>query len=346
VEQQTQQLILLGQKIRDTQAQISQVNTETIALEGRMREAQQALDERAVQMYRSNRTGMLEVLLSAKSPSDLVARAQYLLIVTERDAMLITDVRQLHSQNLYLENSLSDRLNQLVRLQAEADTQRQLMETAIAAQEAKARALGTDIAQMLRDKAAQDAAQAAISNGASPTTGFNPDNVISEPNFRASTSLNAAQIQAFLDQQPGSLRSLRGPDHNGIVRSAAEMIAEAAVAWDVNPKVILVTLQKEQSLLSKARPSQEAYDWAMGCGKADSRTYYEYQGFGKQIWWGASKFQKNAALWKPGATMTIDGSAVHPANPGTHAQYRYTPHFHGVRSFWALYWRYFGNPLG
>ncbi len=123
------------------------------------------------------------------------------------------------------------------------------------------------------------------------------------------------------------------------------MIAEASVKWGISPKVILATLQKEQSLLTAKNPSQNAMDWAMGCGKADSFTTYKYQGFGKQIYYGAEKFKQNAALWKPGASQKIDGSTVYPTNPGTHAQYRYTPHFPGVMSFWMIYWRYFGDPL-
>jgi hypothetical protein len=69
------------------------------------------------------------------------------------------------------------------------------------------------------------------------------------------------------------------------------------------------------------------------------------QGFGNQIWWGAQKQNKNALDWRPGAYEPVDGTKVFPTNEGTFAQYRYTPHFSGVMSFWMIYWRYFGDPL-
>jgi hypothetical protein len=43
--------------------------------------------------------------------------------------------------------------------------------------------------------------------------------------------------------------------------------------------------------------------------------------------------------------MKIDGSTINPANSATYSLYKYTPHFRGTRSFWMLYWRYFGDPL-
>jgi hypothetical protein len=124
------------------------------------------------------------------------------------------------------------------------------------------------------------------------------------------------------------------------------MIADAAAAWSVSPKVILVTLQKEQSLVNGGRPSTYALDWAMGCGKMDSSTLYQYQGFGNQIWGGARALSRNRSNWHSGMSLNIDGAAVYPSNAATLTLYRYTPHFHGNTLFWKLFWRYFGNPAG
>ena len=158
--------------------------------------------------------------------------------------------------------------------------------------------------------------------------------------------MSAADIQGFLNEQKGILRSYRARDHAGVERTAAEMIAEAALAWRVNPQVILATLQKEQSLLSDSTPSARALAWAMGCGKLDGgRTLSRYYGFGNQIWYGAKTLDTGADLWKPGTKLTIDGNAVMPYNSATFALYRYTPHIHGNLSFWMIYWRYFGDPL-
>jgi hypothetical protein len=284
---------------------------------------------------------MLELLVTSRSAQEFLVRAEYLLVVSDRDALLLDDVRKLRSEKLYLKRSLDDRLARLETYYASADQQREQILADIAGLEAKAKELGTTI-----DRLVEEAKKPKTFTGATPTAGFNQDAVISDGNFNASTSMAAKDIQAFLEQHAGPLKTYRGADYLGRTKSAAEMIAEAAAAWQVSPKVILVTLQKEQSLLERTPSSQDGWDWAMGCGKADSRTYLEYKGFGKQIYWGAQKLRKNANLWSPGATQSIDGTTVRPANPGTHAQYRYTPHFSGVISFWTLYWKYFGDPLG
>ena len=60
----------------------------------------------------------------------------------------------------------------------------------------------------------------------------------------------------------------------------------------------------------------------------------------------AQKFDKNARDWTTGKTEPVDGNNQVCDNEGTVAQYRYTPHYGGVMSFWTIYWRYFGDPLG
>ena len=330
--------INLTHEIDKTRRDLSEATTRAAEAAENLRVAREALKTRAVQLYRTDRLDLIEILLSARSLRDLAVRANYLLLITERDSRMLTDVRLADSENSWIQQSLESTLIRLEELQTAADEQRAQIEQEMAVEQAEAASIGADLAALLR--------QPTVPSGGKPTGQFDPDMVISEVNFRAANSMTAADIQAFLEQQHGTLDTYRARDHNGVVRSPAEMIAEASVAFNVSPMVILATLQKEQSLLTDPSPRQSAYDWAMGAGKADTRTFYQYMGFGKQIWWGAEKLDKNARLWKPGATMKIDGSIVRPANPGTFGQYRYTPHLHGVMSFWLIYWRYFGDPVG
>jgi hypothetical protein len=189
------------------------------------------------------------------------------------------------------------------------------------------------------------AAAAALDDGLpAPPVPYEPNTIISDANFLAADSMSAVAVQTFLDNQAGDLRSYSGQDHNGATKTAAQMIADAAVGWGVSPKVIIVTLQKEQSLISRPGADQNALNWAMGCGKMDSRTIQSYSGFGNQIWGGARALARNRSSWHKGLAISIDGSAVYPSNASTHSLYRYTPHFHGNTSFWKLYWRYFGDP--
>ncbi len=331
--------VSISRELEQTRNDVSEVTTQLAEMDLELIAKETAIVDRAVQLYRSDRMGMLGILLSAQSVPDLMDRLNYLSKITERDAQLIVDIRKARAETAYLQESLSRRVMRLSDLQDAADAQRSQIESDLVQQQDRAIALGQDIAALMR-QSSYDAAQ-----GSDPNGSFNPDAVISDTQFRAAQAMTVADIQAFLDQQPGTLRVYRAADHNGTVRTVAEMVAEAAVAWNVNPKVLLVKLQKEQSLLSKQNPSQNAYDWAMGCGKADSRTFYQYQGFGKQIWFGAQKLSQNAGPWKPGIEMKIDGSVVRPINSSTYSLYKYTPHFRGTMSFWLLYWRYFGDPL-
>lgn len=335
----------IGRELERTRSEIADLGIRLAAGERKLLAARSALTSRAVEIYRAPRLGMVEVLVGTRSLQDLFARTRYLAIISDHDARLMRDYRLTQSENLYLQQGLADRESNLTQLQYQADEQRKQIEKDIAVQQAKANSLGTDIARLMAAAAAPPVSTSGVPVGGTPSGKYQPDTVISETNFRASTSMSAADIQAFLETQPGSLKSYVGKDYLGVEKTAAEMIAEASLKWGISPKVMLATLQKEQSLLTAQNPSQNAMDWATGCGKADSFTSYKYQGFGKQIWFGAYKQKQNADLWKPGASQKIDGSMVYPTNPGTHAQYRYTPHFPGVMSFWMIYWRYFGDPL-
>jgi hypothetical protein len=324
----------IGRRIETTRLEISEAATRVAEADVRLQRAKAALSERVVQLYCGGRVGLVEILFGAGSIQDLMDRANYLAIVGRHDTRLIEETRIARQQCEWEEQELFSRADRLTGLQAEADARRVDIENAIDAQQVKATELELDIARLMRLRAGSD-----------PEGEFSPDTVISDANFRDAESMTAGDIQEFLDGQPGTLASYSAPDYAGNLKSTAQMIAEAAAYWRISPKVILVKLQKEQSLLAKASPSQEAYDWAMGCGKADSRTYYEYQGFGKQIWWGAQKLNKNAGPWYPGIELSIDGNIVLPTNASTYSLYKYTPHLRGTTSFWMLYWRYFGDPL-
>lgn len=342
LDAKVQDYLKLSRLLESTRLEISEVATQIVQADADLTKTRQAIVDRSVEVYRGRRVGVLEILLDARSIADLMVRLNYVQAINSHDARLITELRLARNESAFLHESLTLREQRVADLQQKAELQQASIEAAIEAQQAKATAIGADLAEMIR--VAQAQAQATY-QGSAPGGSYSPDTLISDANFRASDSMSVEQIQTFLEQQPGTLATYRAPDHNGVVKTTAQMIAEAAAGWGVSPKVILVSLQKEQSLLSKKSPSQTAYDWALGCGKADSRTFYQYQGFGNQIWWGAQKLNKNAGPWKPGIEMTIDGNLVRPSNSSTYSLYKYTPHLRGTMSFWLLYWRYFGDPL-
>jgi hypothetical protein len=179
---------------------------------------------------------------------------------------------------------------------------------------------------------------------------FNQDDVITDVNFTDIYCLSQAAVQGFLAAQPGILDTYATADHLGVKRSAAAIIWQAAQAWQVSPRVILATLQKEQGLLSAASPSTSALDWAMGCGVPDSGGLNStYQGFGKQVWYGAESLHDDGQGWHAGIAKTCGDGSVKPANRSTYALYCYTPWIGltggGNKLFWTLYRQYFGDPL-
>ena len=336
---------LVGQ-IQDTREEVSANASELAGVEAEYAIAQERLNQRAVFMYQDRGDDLVSALLASRSLDDFILRAELLLQVGENDAQSIDDAASARNRADRMRIYLTQHEQLLAAQQQQATDQRAAIVAHIEANKAKVKQIAADIIALVAEQQREAAAALAFNAfGSVPRSGFTPDTVISDKNYMASGSMSAAQIQAFLDRQPGSLKTLSAPDHTGVTKTAAQMIAEASAAWHVSPKVVLTTLQKEQSLIEKAPQSQDALDWALGAGKTDSKIYWEMKGFGNQIWIGAQKMDSNRKLWTPGATQDIDGQVVHPTNGATHALYRYTPHFNGVTSFWTLYWRYFGDPL-
>ena len=179
---------------------------------------------------------------------------------------------------------------------------------------------------------------------------FNPNNVITNINFTAVDSLSQSDVQSFLAAQSGALGSYKALDHGGVKRSAAAIIWRAAQSWQVSPKVILVTLQKEQGLLSAAKPSAGTLAWAMGCGVPDSGSRQAtYEGFGKQVWYGAESLHNDGKGWHAGIIKVCGDGTVKAVDRASYSLYCYTPWIGvsggGNKLFWTLYWQYFANPL-
>jgi peptidoglycan hydrolase CwlO-like protein len=316
-------------------------------LNGEILTRQSALDQRAVAMYTTGGVNMLEALMSASSLTDLFSRVDLFAFIQESDDKLVSGLTAARAQSESLQQQQALREAELISLRQKADSRAAAVKLAAAAQQRLTDSLSAEIKKLVRQEEEARAAEAIASAGGEgelPPLPYDPNTIISEATFVDSRSMSVAQIQAFLDAQGGGLRSYRTSDHTGASKTAAEMIAEAAIAWEVNPRVLLVTLQKEQSLISRPSPGQYALDWAMGCGKMDGSTLNQYQGFGNQIWGGARALHRNRSTWHPGISLTIDHAAVYPSNAATFTLYRYTPHFRGNSSFWRLYWHYFGDP--
>ena len=177
---------------------------------------------------------------------------------------------------------------------------------------------------------------------------FDANNLISDGEFIDWQALDASGIQHFLNSRGGE--RLRSFSEGG--RSAAQIIADAALANRINPIVILATIQKEEGIIDSDYHFDLRVVWAMGYGVCDTCSLDDpnvskYRGFTKQIDNGTWQLKRNytywaanGSAWNVGQTMIIDGTAIRFANRATSALYRYTPHLPGNGNFYDIYSNY------
>ena len=217
---------------------------------------------------------------------------------------------------------------------------------------------------------------------------FNPGQIISDAEILNTGSLTLTEIQNFLVKQGSFLASFSTYNSHGTPnKTAAEIIYEAATAnYDcdgvelsdlptedekklkcrhvstVNPKFLLVLLQKEQSLIGDDAPEQSQLDWATGYGCPDNWACNPYyKGFGKQVNSASLQFRyymdhpdsykyragNTYTFTNPYGVITNEPLNVMIKNTATAGLYNYTPHvFNGNYNFFKLWKKYFpNNPL-
>lgn len=180
---------------------------------------------------------------------------------------------------------------------------------------------------------------------------FNPNNIIADNDLVDSQTMSTARIQKFLQDKGGSLANYQINDPWGNLKTAAQIIFDASQYYIINPQFLLVTLQKEQSLITDPTPSQDQLDWATGFGVCDSCSkddpaIQQYKGFFNQVNWTARRnryYIDTAGQWnfQVGGTYLIDGVSVTMENQATVNLYTYTPHLHGNQVFWTLWTKWF-----
>jgi hypothetical protein len=184
---------------------------------------------------------------------------------------------------------------------------------------------------------------------------FNPNYIISDQELTDYNAMSLSQVQSFLQSKGSPLAYYATIDTDGLGRTASEIIWRVAQSYKISPKVLLVTLQKEQSLITDTTPTQKQLDWATGYGICDScsmsdPTLQKYKGFATQVDYAAGWkrwFLENVATlaWvkQPGQTYLIDSYSITPNNIATAAFYTYTPHYNGNYNFWKIWRDWFGK---
>lgn len=158
-------------------------------------------------------------------------------------------------------------------------------------------------------------------------------------------------------------------------RSAAQLIWDVAQEYRINPQVLLVLLQKEQSLITDDWPWTIQYRSATGYGCPDTAPCNsQYYGFYNQISNAAWQFNRYAEIpnsfnFKPfrnnyisyNPTVACGGTNVYIQNQATANLYNYTPYqpnaaalnnlygsgdgcsAYGNRNFWRMFNDWFGT---
>lgn len=145
---------------------------------------------------------------------------------------------------------------------------------------------------------------------------FNKNNLMADSVFDSKNSMSAGSIDSFLNSFSSScIRSnlgFRSIDPTGYSPSggytyggyttAGTVIYHAAQAYDLNPRVLLATLQKEQSLVTgTAGCSILRYVGAMGYGCPDGGSTYNYSGI--------SLFKINSTVYSSVSGTCVNSSS-------------------------------------
>lgn len=229
---------------------------------------------------------------------------------------------------------------------------------------------------------------------------FDPGFIISDRIFFDKNAMSEAQIQAWLESKLPTCAQTNGvaclksytettnsrdasPNGNCAAYSGAANERASTIIWrvsqacNINPQVILVTLQKEQGLITKGSPTALEYRKAMGYGCPDTSSCdSRYYGFFNQIYNAAWQFQQYTLF--PNRTYKIgpvavryapsagcEGPVVNIRNQATANLYNYTPYqpnaaslanltgsntaacsSYGNRNFWVYFNTWFGTSTG
>lgn len=212
---------------------------------------------------------------------------------------------------------------------------------------------------------------------------FNPNRIIEDNVFTNKNTMSPQAIQAFLNSKVAACdtnrtggtgsqgeqppwRCLRDYHENPTTKannldgrpipaggiSAAQIIYDAAQKYGVNPQVIIVTLQKENGLITDTWPYDWQYRTAMGMGCPDGAPCdAQYFGFANQVdvgtkhlrnffdqnpnWFIPHRAGPNNVKFHPDAARC--GSSGLNINKATSALYSYTPYQPNAAALGNLY---------
>jgi murein DD-endopeptidase MepM/ murein hydrolase activator NlpD len=111
--------------------------------------------------------------------------------------------------------------------------------------------------------------------------------LIDDTRFFYAENYYAAQIQAFLDKQPGPLKSFRA-QLGDQEESFAELLASRTVLYSLNPQVVLALIEQQSGLITQPDASPERLDWALNFHGEDEH----WRGLLPQVRWATREMYR------------------------------------------------------
>lgn len=235
-----------------------------------------------------------------------------------------------------------------------------------------------------------------VSAQAASGSDFDAGNIIDDEIFYNSQAMDAGAVQNFLNGRVANCKAgytclkdyrqqtdSRPADRyckgytGQASESAAQIIDNVARSCGISQQVLLVLLEKEQSLVTSQAPSDRNYLSATGQGCPDTapcdsstqgffyQVYYaarQYQIYRLTPWsWGYQAGRWNTILYHPDPARNCGTTRVFIANQATAGLYIYTPYTpnaaalnnlygtgdncssYGNRNFWRLFTDWFGS---
>jgi hypothetical protein len=163
---------------------------------------------------------------------------------------------------------------------------------------------------------------------------FDRHNIMSDAVLLTDDAVDAAAVQAFLEDSPYNTRSwLADYTIDGVPFS--EVLVEEARTGGIDPVVLLARMQVESSLVSKTvKPGTTTINHSLGCGCPDgARCNRGYAGMRAQLACAVDVLttqingsQDGTGQWRLGlARKTLDPISITPRSHATAALYAYTP---------------------
>lgn len=155
----TESYNLTKSQLEDLSKRVIATRKELNTIRDNLAGRRQVLNERAVQLYKNGRTGMLEILLKANDFAEFLQKADYVYRVAESDARLVEEIKASRDSVMEIEQQLSIQERQQNSLLKQEEEKRIDIETRLAERQGLLDSLNADIQRLIDEMLLASSAQ-------------------------------------------------------------------------------------------------------------------------------------------------------------------------------------------